>query len=194
MIEILSIILAAISLLVSICVAWLTLLNRGTVIMAQPTIVFFGYDGPLGPPKVVIGTILFSTGQRGHILESMFIKLRRSETIQTFSRWVYGNSNNARASGLYIGVEGVTDNHHFLIPSDGTQYQFLPGEYELEVYGSLINRKSSMLLKRVKVSLNSEEANAINHREVDVMFNWSPEIRRYCSETKKLPAPILNLG
>ena len=162
--------------------------------MAQPTIVFFGYDGPYGPPKVVVGTIMFSTGKRGHILESMFIKLRRSETTQTFSRWVYGNSNNARASGLYIGVEGVTGNHHLLIPSDGTQYQFLPGEYELEVYGSLVNRKSSILLKKVLVSLTSEEANALNHREVDIMFNWSPETRKYRSETKKLFPGITALG
>ena len=156
--------------------------------MAQPTIVFFGYDGPQGPPKVVIGTIMFSTGQRGNILESMFIKLRRSEATQTFSRWVYGNSKNARASGLYVGIEGVTDNHHFLIPSDGTQYQFLPGEYELEIYGSLINRKPSMLLKRVQIFLSSEEANSLNHREVGVMFNWSPEIRKYVSETRRMPA------
>jgi hypothetical protein len=188
MIEILSIIIAIISLIVSIYTAWQTLLNRGTVIMAQPTIVFFGYDGPAGPPKIVIGTIMFSTGQRGHILESMFIKLRRSETIQTFSRWVYGNSNNARASGLYIGIEGVSENHHFLIPNDGTQYQFVSGEYELEVYGSLINHKSSLLLKRVQVSLNAEQATALNHREIDVMFNWCPEIGKYISETKKLSA------
>ena len=186
MIEILSIIIAVISLAVSIYTAWQTLLNRGTVVMTQPTIVFFGYDG--GDPKIVIVTIMFSTGQRGHILESMFVKLRRSETTQTFSRWVYGNSNNARASGLYVGMEGVTENHHFIIPSDGTQYQFLPGEYEIEVYGSLINRKSSLLLKRMHVSMNSEEANALNHSEIGVMFNWSPETRKYISETKKLSA------
>ncbi len=173
MIEVLSIIIAVISLVVSIYTAWNTLLNRGTVIMAQPTIVFFGYDGLRGPSKVVIGTIMFSTGQRGNILESMFIELKRSETIQIFNRWVYDNSDNAHASGLYIGIEGVADNHHFLIPSDGTQYQFLPGEYLLEIYGLLVNHKSCKLLKRVQLSLSPEEASALNRREIDVMFNWS---------------------
>jgi len=76
----------------------------------------------------------------------MFVKLRRAESIQTFNIWVYGEGSLARGSGLYVGENGVTCNHHFLLPADGTKFEFLPGEYKVEVYASLVGVKQPLLL------------------------------------------------
>jgi len=95
--------------------------------MTQPTLVFFGPDGAGGDPKVFLRTLLYSTAKRGQIVENMFVTLRRHESGQTFNIWVYGDGPLARGSGLFVGESGVTCNHHFLLPKDGTDFQWLPG-------------------------------------------------------------------
>src|SRR5205085_1280179 len=107
--------------------AWLTLFRRGIVKMTQPTVIFFGPD--MGSePKVFLRTLFYSTARRGQIVESMFVRVRRFESSQTFNIWVYGDKSLTRGSGLYVGQEGVTCNHHFLLPKDVAQYEFLAGE------------------------------------------------------------------
>jgi hypothetical protein len=156
------------ALAVSTTTAYLTLFRRGTIRMTQPTTIFFGPDGPVSAssPKVYFRTLLYSTAKRGQIVESMFIKLRRGESIQTFNIWVYGEDSLAGGSGLYVGENGVVCNHHFLLPQDGTKFDFLPGEYKLEVYASLVNRPRSLLLAVVGLSVSTQIAGAITGQAV----------------------------
>lgn len=51
-----SIVISLLALGVSGLTAWLTLFRRGTIRMTQPTLVFFGPDGPGGGPKVFLRT------------------------------------------------------------------------------------------------------------------------------------------
>jgi hypothetical protein len=37
-------------------------------------------------------------------------------------------------------------NHHFLLPEDGTAFQFLAGEYQLEVFASLVGSAKTLRL------------------------------------------------
>jgi hypothetical protein len=74
--------------------------RRGTVRMTAPTVIFFGPDG--GPSedrklsaKVFLRTLLYSTSKRGRIVESMYVRLRRGESAQTFNIWVYGDTTLA---------------------------------------------------------------------------------------------------
>src|SRR5215210_1514775 len=120
MTETISIVISCLALTVSGITAWLTLFRKGAVKMTQPTVIFFGPDMD-GEPKVFLRTLLYCTAKRGQILESMFVRVRRFESSQTFNIWVYGDGPLARGSGLYVGQEGVTCNHHFLLPKDGTQ-------------------------------------------------------------------------
>ena len=107
-----SIVVSVPALAISVATAWLTLFRRGTVRMTQPTTIYFGADASSSPsPKVYLRTLLYSTAKRGQIIESMFVKLRRGESIQTFNIWVYGEGSLARGSGLYVGENGVTCNH-----------------------------------------------------------------------------------
>src|SRR5436853_6333630 len=102
--DIVSLAISVIALVISATTAWLTLFRRGTVKMTQPTVIFFGPDNDgEGSPKVFLRTLLYSTAKRGHIVESMWVKLRRGESSQIFNIWVYGDTSLTRGSGLHVG-------------------------------------------------------------------------------------------
>ncbi len=129
--------------------------------MTQPTLVFFGPDGSAGGPKVFLRTLLYSTAKRGQIIENMFVKLRRRESVQTFNIWVYGDGPLARGSGLFVGDNGIACNHHFLLPKDGTNFKWLAGDYVVETYATLIGRKESLLLCKILLALTDQQAAAM---------------------------------
>ncbi len=185
MVSWISIALSGLAITVSCVTAWLTLLRRGTIRMTQPTQIFLGPDalrgGPLGPPKVFLRTLLYCTSKRGQIVENMFVRLRRGQTAQTFNIWIYGDNSLERGSGLYVGESGVVCNHNFLVPNDGTQFDFLPGDYYLEVFVSLVSRRSPNLLSQLHLALTDAESSAIREGKAGVVFDWGPDSGKYHS-------------
>jgi hypothetical protein len=180
-------------LIISGLTAWLALFHRGTIKMTQPTIFFFGPDGASGPPKIFLRTLLFSTANKGHIIENMYIKLQRGESIQNFNIWVYGEKDKlARGSGLFVRKKGIACNHHFLLPKDGTSFKFLPGEFTLKIFVSLLGRKSPILLFTQILSLSKEFAGEINNENFGVYFDWGPDSKSYHSHLDKYPNKGLN--
>jgi hypothetical protein len=178
------------ALTVSGVTAWLTLFRRGTVGMTRPTVVFFGPDG--GPregapprPKVFLRSLLYSTGKRGHIVESMYVVLRRGETRQTFNIWVYGDERLTRGSGLFVGDTGVVCNHHFLLPEDGTQFQFLAGDYRLDVFASIVGWSLTLHLADITLTLPEAAALQLRDPECGIYFDWGPDSRRYHAHVEK---------
>jgi hypothetical protein len=99
--------------------------------MTQPTTVFMGPDGSMfeqSKNKVYLRTLLYSTAKRGYVIESIYVSMHRNETKQNFNIWVYGDKNDLkRGSGLFVPQEGVTFDHHFLLPKDGADFVFLLG-------------------------------------------------------------------
>lgn len=174
--------------------AWLTLFRRGTVRMTQPEVIYFGPDGgerddnePL-PPKIFMRTLLYATAKRGGIVESMYVRLRRRETIQNFNIWAYGDTGKlTRGSGLFVPETGYATNHHFLLPADGTAFTFSAGDYALDVYASLVGRRSPKLLWTIKVSVSTEEANALRDQDNGIYFDWGPETGKYHSHIRPKP-------
>jgi len=174
-----SLILSSIALLISGLTFWLTYLRKGVIKMSRPTTIFFGNDGRTSKsPKIYLRTILYSTSKKGNIIESMYVKLRRGESIQNFNVWVYGDGQLHRGSGLFVGAEGVTFNHHFLLPKDGTNFNFLPGESILEVYCTLVNRKKSRLFT-VNVNLTEIESKALENAKKGIYFDWGADSEEY---------------
>jgi hypothetical protein len=171
--------ISVIALIISATTAWLTLFRRGTVKMTQPTVIFFGTDDGRSL-KVFLRTLLYSTAKRGHIVESMWVKLRRSESSQIFNIWVYGDASLTRGSGLHVGENGLVCNHHFLLPRDGTTYEFLAGEYAVEIYASLVNSRNALLLSRLKLLLTQEHSTAIRNKvNAGIYFDWGPDSMSY---------------
>jgi hypothetical protein len=147
--------------------------------MTKPTFIAFLSHGSDGP-KVFLRTLLYSTARRGQVVEGMFIRLVRDETQQTFNVWSYGETGHlVRGSGLYVGHDGVTHNHHFVLSADAKPFRFLPGAYELQVCVMLVHYRAPLLLARVPLHLTEEQARALVDAGEAVYFDWEPDAGKY---------------
>ncbi len=187
--------LSIVSLLLSVTVAWLTF-RRGKFGMTQPMLIGFLYENE--QPKIFFRAMLFATGKRGYIIEALYLKVRRDESTQTFNFWMYGEAKELKiGSGLRIGDEGVSSNHHFLPPKDYSSFAFLAGEYIIDVYARILNRNAPVLLSTVKLTLSHDLAAALNDEKwltdhsMGVLFTWRPDSQHYLGE---LSAPVATEG
>ena len=191
-----SLLISILALVVSVFTAWLTLLRKGTVLMTKPTVIYFGPDGGSNADdrsglKVYLRTLLYSTSKRGRIIESMYVRLRRGETSQNFNIWVYGDKQLIRGSGLFVSESGVAANHHFLLPPDGTAFQFLSGKYTLDVFISLVGEHTSRLLHSVQLEVSAEHASSLSQSDFGLYFDWGPDAEKYHAHIRTKPKPEL---
>jgi hypothetical protein len=178
----------AISLLalsVSAGTAWLTLFKKGRLLMTQPTSIFFGPDGGYFEStinKVYLRTLLYSSSRKGQVLESMHVTLERGETKQNFSIWVHGKKGDlARGSGLFVTHEGVTLDHHFLLPPDGSVFKFLAGDYKLRVFAKLVNSSKPIQLYTIPLVVTQIQAEELKQKWTGLFFDWGPDQGNYYS-------------
>lgn len=187
------IVISVVSLLVSITTAWLTLFRRGTVMMTQPTVIFFGPDGgfPSRPgkprPKVFLRTLLFATAKRGRVIESMHVGVSRNETHQNFNIWVYGNERLVRGSGLFVGETGVEANHHFLLPEDASSFRFQEGRYKVEVFARLLGDKKQTQILSQTLDISRDLAASLEEPDAGVYFDWGPDSLSYLPHVDRRP-------
>jgi hypothetical protein len=173
-----SILISVVSLLLSLTVAWLTLFRRGNLGMTQPMLIGFLYEND--QPKIFFRAMLYATGKRGHIIEALYVKVRRGESTQTFNFWMYGETKELKiGSGLRVGEDGASFNHHFLPPKDVSSFAFLAGEYSIDAYAKILNRTAPVLLSTVKLSLTRELAAALGDRTKGVLFTYGPDSQHY---------------
>lgn len=183
MLEPVTAIISGTALFVSVATAWLTFFRRGTVRMTQPTVIFFGPDGGTHarPPraKIFLRTLLFSTGKRGWVVESVHIRISRGETRQNFNIWVYGDGDKlVRGSGLFVGETGVATNHHFLLPEDAPPFSFLPGTYIVEVFAKPLGSRQLMLFSQA-LEVTHTLSTALENPHAGLYFDWGPDSARY---------------
>lgn len=162
--------------------------------MTQPTVIFFGPDGSPreGEPrrlKVFLRTLLFSTARRGQMIESMHVSLQRSESRQNFSIWVYGDDRLARGSGLFVGVDGLACNHHFLLPEDGASFRLLAGEYVLRVFAKRIRDAEPKMLNELRLRISDAHATRLDDPAAGIYFDWGPDQQAYHSHVEKKKVP-----
>jgi hypothetical protein len=180
-----SVAISLLALSVSALTAWLTLFKKGKLMMTQPTSVFFGPDGRFyesNRNKVHLRTLLYSSSRKGQVLESMHVTLERGETKQNFSIWVHGQKDDlARGSGLFVTHEGVTLDHHFLLPPDGSDFKFLAGDYKLEVYAKLVDSSKPIHLYTISLAVKHHQAEQLKQKHVGLLFDWGPDQGNYYS-------------
>lgn len=191
----LSLVISALAFGVSAITAWLTLFRRGTVMMTQPTVIYFGADAPRTlddrpSPKVYLRTLLFATSRRGRVVESLHVALSHNEARHNFNIWVYGEGALVRGSGLFVGENGVTANHHFLAPRDQRAFQFEAGVYQLEVFARLLGERQPRRLFVQTLEISVAHESALKTTGAGVYFDWGPDSSRYLPhvETRR-PAP-----
>ena len=165
--------------------------------MTQPTTIYFGPDGGKDgatKKKVFLRTLLYSTSYKGKMVESMHVNVQRGEMKQNFNIWVYGEDKLARGSGLFIGKEGKTFNHHFLDPMDLSEYSFLDGNYILRVYAQLVGSKKIIELSEIKLKITDEEAERLQQYGAGIYFDWLPDQQEYSSHIDSPPVSLRIFG
>jgi hypothetical protein len=178
-----SLVFSCFALIVSATTAWLTLFRKGKLVMTQPTVVFFGPDGSRFDSqknKVYLRTLLYCTAKRGQVVESLHISLHRNESKQNFNIWVYGDKADLkRGSGLYVPQEGVTFDHHFLLPEDGANFSFLSGVYRLVVFAKLVENSTLHELASINLAISEAQAVKLAEPNTGIYFDWGPDQQSY---------------
>jgi len=104
--------------------------------------------------------------------------------------WAHEGGENLEAgSGLFIGPEGYVDNHHFMLTEGSTTYQFKPGRYEIEVFGSILGIRSPIILHRILFDLSDEGAQNLNNaQDAAVLYLWNPDSQNYLAKLDRRPS------
>jgi len=110
----------------------------------------------------------------------MFVRLQRGESIQNFNVWVYDNNGLVRGSGLYVDKSGIACNHHFLLPKDGVAYEFLSGEYILQIYVEQVDEKIKLIFDQ-KLFLSENQQKEMATANAGTYFDWAPNTQNYFS-------------
>ena len=163
--------------------------------MTQPTIVAFVFDGPNGPPKIVIRTLLLSTGHRGVIVENMYAVASNGSEDTFFTFWGYSDSGEeslVRGSGLYIGIEGKALYHHFVLSRNLVSPIFQSGTCRIRVYAKSLGKKGHERLGEFQIVLSDEEAATLARKTDGVLFDLEPQTGRYVGNC--LPGPHAKYG
>ena len=186
MIEI-SLIISIIAIIISATTFWLTRIRKGIVKMTRPTVIFLGPDGSgQEHKKVFIRTLMYSTSEKGQYIQNMYVRLQRGESVQNFNVWVYDNNGLVRGSGLFISKQGIACNHHFLLPRDGTIYDYLNGDYLLQVFVEHINNKPKKIFEQ-KLILSKTQEDEMKSKKVGTYFDWAPNTKNYHSHLDSAP-------
>ena len=184
-----ALVFSAISVVVAVTSAWLTLWRSGKLRMTRPTFIAFVDDEETSDgPKVFLRSLLFSSAKKGHVVNTMYVRLRRGETSQTFNVWTHGErGENSRGSGLFVGPEGVALNHHFCLPKDGSTYPFLAGEYALDVFATLVGSDQPVRLDTIKLLLTPAHSEATKSGRSAVYFDWGADQAAYHAHVEVRP-------
>lgn len=122
--------ISILSLGISATTMYFTWFRRGRLAMTKPALVFFGHDA--ATPKIFLRTLLYSTSQRGKMIEHLYAKLIRGGTEQVFGFWGYAATTEiSPGSGLYVSQTGVSANHHFVLSEQYSGYEFVAGDYTI---------------------------------------------------------------
>lgn len=184
-----STIIAIASLCISLFTAWFTIFHRGTVKCTRPTFIAFLYDfvqKSQPQAKIFLRALLYSTGKRGLVIESLFLRVREGERFEEFSFWGYGDKELVRGSGLFVGEAGQVTNHHFNPINSEKLFRFSPGEYNIELVAKVVGRNHLVKLAQITLNLPSGLlTNDLPSRQTAVYFNWSPEQKKYIASVER---------
>ena len=157
--------------------------------MTQPTqIAFLHYGMDIESIQIYLKTLIISTSRRGHIIENIFLKVHRGESVQNFNILVCGKKDNlSRGSGIYVDQGGVVYNHHFMLPKDCENYKFSSGNYIIEIYASILGEKKDFLLRALELVLSSDYVKNMKEGK-NIFFDWTPNTKTYSTSVHEAPS------
>ena len=185
-------IVSVVALIVSLFTAWFTIFRRGTVCSTHPSLIAFSYDfvGMKVPQaKIFLRTLLFSTGKRGNVIESLFIRIREGSRSEEFSCWGYGDKDLLMVSGgIFVPETGVVTNHHFNPVDSDSLFLFSKGTYSLELVAKIIGRNQFASLWTITLEMPPVFSDPDTSLNKAVFFYWSPEQLRWLIQFDERPS------
>jgi len=107
---------------------------------------------------------------------------------QNFNIWVYGDKADLkRGSGLFVPQEGVTFDHHFLLPEDGANFSFLEGSYSLSVFARQVGQRVATKLLTIRLSIGESQAKALSEPRTGIYFDYGPDHQSYHAHVQHRP-------
>jgi len=177
---------STIKIIISVLKLCLTKIRRGTLKMTRPSIICFeGQNGNDGP-KIFLQTLLFATFDRGQYIQSMYIRVHRTETTQNFTIRGYDDSGLVLGSGIHISKTGRSTYLHFLLPKN-ENWDFLAGEYKLEIFAETINNKTKNIFEQILVVTKEQAETMSKDKRASVSFQWETNSNKYISHTTSKP-------
>jgi hypothetical protein len=179
-VTVLSIFLGAGSFALSLYTLWLTQLYRGRIKMTRPTLVFMAREDD-GRYKIFLRTHLFCTSQTGRVVEGMHVRLHNRTGSHIFDLWGYGETDKlSLGSGLFVGRNGVTYNHHFILRRDKHEFLFWEGDYRLEIFASLVGDRRPTKLMEINLTVDSQTAaEMVQIAQLGAFFEWDVDLGTY---------------
>jgi hypothetical protein len=185
--EAVSAVISALGLAGSAITLWLTFVRRGTIKMSRPTQIYFGPDGPSlkGAPKIKLRTVIFATAKRGRFIEGMHACLSKNEVRQNFPIWVFGNEKLRLGSGLFIGENGDSSDHHFLLLKSASDFKFTAGRYRLEIFAKILGTDKQTRLFVQELSISDVQSRDLTEPRSGLYFDWGPDSGEYSAHVEQ---------
>jgi hypothetical protein len=80
-------VMSVFSVLLSVTVAYMTLWRRGNLYMTRPVQIILRWPGGRHP-EIILKTLSYATGKRGHVIESLFLEVKQSgQENHVLGRW-----------------------------------------------------------------------------------------------------------
>ena len=152
--------------------------------MTVPSMVVFAYDGRgvrgALDPKVMVRSLLFSTGAQGHAVETLFLRLWQDGSEYVFPVWGLATDKLERGGGLFVGKTGLTAWHHFVFSSgSGQEFEFGAGTYELQIWARTNDLNGTVKLWGTELNLAASASPTRHDGSEQVWFNRDPESGRF---------------
>ncbi|MDG9667761.1 hypothetical protein ONV78_08465 [Hahella sp. CR1] len=165
---------------------WAFRTYRGDVKLAQPSYILLDQDTTSQGKRISevrLRTALFSASKRGVVIDYLTLWLRRGEEEANFSIWAYLNKQCLRESGgLLAPKEGVVLEHHFLTETEGPEFEFKSGPYEMVILAKPAGSGRLQKLSSLYFVISDYQAQQMRKSAMGLCLRWDPKHRCYQSD------------
>lgn len=179
--DIITILLSGASFVLSVYTLWVAQFSRGRLRMTQPNLLCLKLELRERLPKIFLRTLLFTTGTKGRVVESVFLKVHRGNQVHVFDFWGHTESGKLTpGSGLFVGPAGVGCDHHFNPRKGGCKFRFEAGRYRVEVFAVVVGHSRSKKLS--DLTFDVEERHAVELAQgpdTALYLLWNVDARSY---------------
>lgn len=177
------------ALLISAITAYFSFFHRGRLLLTRPGFAALLFEED--KPKFFLRSLLYSTGQKGHAIEGLFLNATMGPSKFAFHFWCYGQREAlVPGSGLLVDSTGVEVNHHFVQTPDAKVFELSQGAtIYLEVMCRSAKDEKAKLLQELELEISSEQLSQLynDKRNTALYFTWDPEKVRYLTSINRRP-------